>query len=39
MLFTDEEIGGSLGMQLFVKSDFFKQMDVGFGLDEGIIIY
>lgn len=32
----DEEIGGTLGMELFVKTDFFKQMNVGFGLDESI---
>ncbi|KAI8045716.1 hypothetical protein M5D96_001900 [Drosophila gunungcola] len=31
----DEEIGGSLGMAEFVKTDFYKQMNVGFSLDEG----
>lgn len=31
----DEEIGGTLGMQEFVKTDFYKQMNVGFSLDEG----
>ncbi|KAJ3336415.1 adenylate cyclase [Gonapodya sp. JEL0774] len=32
----DEEIGGVEGMGPFVKSEFFKQLNVGFGLDEGI---
>ncbi|XP_017003020.2 aminoacylase-1 [Drosophila takahashii] len=31
----DEEIGGILGMAVFVKADYFKQMNVGFSLDEG----
>ncbi|XP_016960378.1 aminoacylase-1 [Drosophila biarmipes] len=31
----DEEIGGALGMEAFVKTDFYKQMNVGFSLDEG----
>lgn len=34
--FTDEEIGGLLGMKLFVKSDEFKKLNVGCALDEGI---
>lgn len=32
----DEEIGGNLGMKLFVKTDDFKALNVGFSLDEGI---
>ncbi|XP_022209364.2 aminoacylase-1-like [Drosophila obscura] len=32
----DEEIGGDLGMRELVKSDYFKNMNVGFSLDEGI---
>lgn len=32
----DEETGGDFGMSPFVQSDFFKKMDVGFGLDEGL---
>ena len=31
----DEEVGGARGMLLFLKTDFFKNMNVGFGLDEG----
>jgi len=31
----DEEIGSTLGMEAFVKTDFYKKMNVGFGLDEG----
>lgn len=31
----DHETGGELGMDPFVKSDFFKKMNVGFGLDKG----
>lgn len=31
----DEEDTGEFGMDPFVKSDFFKNMNVGFGLDEG----
>ncbi|EDV42524.1 uncharacterized protein Dana_GF16978 [Drosophila ananassae] len=31
----DEETGGVLGMKEFVKTDFYKQMNVGFSLDEG----
>jgi len=31
----DEEIGSALGMDAFVKTDFYKKMNVGFGLDEG----
>ncbi|TMW48983.1 hypothetical protein DOY81_005927 [Sarcophaga bullata] len=32
----DEEIGGHLGMEAFVKTDDFKKLNVGFSLDEGI---
>ncbi|XP_034663777.1 aminoacylase-1-like [Drosophila subobscura] len=32
----DEEVGGDLGMRELVKSDYFKNMKVGFSLDEGI---
>lgn len=31
----DEEDGGFLGMDKFVKTNEFKEMNVGFGLDEG----
>ena len=31
----DEEIGGALGMKLFVESEQFKQLNVGFSMDEG----
>ena len=31
----DEEIGGSLGMRKLVKSNYFKNMNVAFSLDEG----
>ena len=34
--FSDEELGGVLGMALFCKSERFKQMNVGFALDEGL---
>uniref|UniRef100_A0A915LA52 N-acyl-L-amino-acid amidohydrolase n=1 Tax=Romanomermis culicivorax TaxID=13658 RepID=A0A915LA52_ROMCU len=30
----DEELGSALGMQLFVDSDAFKSLNIGFGLDE-----
>ena len=32
----DEEIGGELGMRLFVKTPEFKALNIGFALDEGI---
>ena len=32
----DEEIGGVTGMKLFVKSDIFTKLNIGFGLDEGL---
>jgi len=34
----EEEIGGAEGMGLFIDTDFFKNMNVGFGLDEGIAV-
>lgn len=34
--FSDEEIGGHLGMEAFVKTDDFKKLNVGFSLDEGV---
>ena len=34
-MFTDEEIGGFLGMKLFIETEDFKNMNVGFALDEG----
>src|SRR5215216_1976159 len=35
-IYLDEEIGGCDGMKLFVKSDDFKKLNIGFALDEGI---
>ncbi|CAH1782537.1 unnamed protein product [Owenia fusiformis] len=32
----DEEIGGKLGMKLFVHHEDFKKLNVGFALDEGL---
>lgn len=32
----DEEIGGLLGMKLFVKHEEFKKLNVGLSLDEGL---
>ncbi|XP_032295287.2 aminoacylase-1A, partial [Drosophila virilis] len=31
----DEEVGGHLGMREFVNGDYFKNLNVGFSLDEG----
>lgn len=31
----DEEIGGELGMNDFVKTDHFRELNCGFGMDEG----
>ena len=36
-MFVDEEIGGNNGMKLFVQLDYFKKLNVGFALDEGMI--
>ena len=35
LVVTDEEIGGHDGMELFVESDAFKQLNIAFALDEG----
>lgn len=32
----DEEVGGTLGMKLFVKSKEFQNLNIGFAMDEGI---
>lgn len=32
----DEERGGFTGMGKFIESDAFRQLNIGFGLDEGI---
>lgn len=32
----DEEIGGTDGMMAFVRTDAFKNLNVGFALDEGL---
>ena len=32
----DEEIGGADGMKVFVATEEFKRLNVGFALDEGI---
>ena len=32
----DEEIGGHDGLAVFVKTDLFKSLNVGFGMDEGL---
>ena len=34
--FSDEELGGELGMVPFCESERFKKMNVGFSLDEGL---
>lgn len=36
MFVPDEEVGGYFGMQKFVTTNEFKQLNVGFSLDEGI---
>uniref|UniRef100_A0A1B0ANA4 Peptidase M20 dimerisation domain-containing protein n=1 Tax=Glossina palpalis gambiensis TaxID=67801 RepID=A0A1B0ANA4_9MUSC len=33
---SDEEIGGHLGMEAFVKTDDFKKLNIGFSLDDGL---
>ena len=35
-VFVDEELGGLKGMKLFVELDYFKKLNVGFALDEGL---
>ena len=32
----DEEIGGQDGLAAFVKTELFKSLNVGFGMDEGL---
>jgi len=34
---SDEEVGGAKGMNLFVHMEYFKKLNVGFALDEGMI--
>lgn len=33
---VDEEMGGTLGMRAFVQTEDFRNLHVGFALDEGI---
>lgn len=33
---SDEEIGGTLGMAHFVKTNVFQSLNIGFALDEGL---
>jgi len=33
----DEEIGGLEGMKLFVQTEQFRNLNVGFALDEGLL--
>ena len=37
-LISDEEISGRDGMRLYVKTDHFRSLNVGFALDEGLFI-
>jgi aminoacylase len=37
MRIVEEEIGGQLGMKLLVNMKEFKDLNVGFALDEGIV--
>ena len=36
MFVPEEELGGMEGMRLFVHTDHFKELNLGFALDEGI---
>lgn len=36
VIFSDEEIGGLVGMKPFVNSPEFKKLNVGFAFDEGM---
>jgi aminoacylase len=36
MWVPEEEVGGVLGMREFVHTDHFKELNIGFSLDEGI---
>ena len=35
-ILSDEELGGTLGMQMFCKTERLKKLNVGFSLDEGL---
>lgn len=35
-MLVDEEVGGKKGMKLFTELDYFKKLNVGFALDEGL---
>jgi len=35
---ADEEIGGHKGMVMFIKTPEFKNLNVGFALDEGLFV-
>ena len=34
--YADEEVGGHLGMGVFLESPEWKELNVGFALDEGL---
>jgi aminoacylase len=34
-LVLEEEVGGDQGMRLFVESEQFRKLNIGFALDEG----
>ena len=36
LLFIDEEIGAAEGIQQFLKTQKFKELNVGYSLDEGL---
>ena len=36
LLIADEEVGGRLGMEAFLKSSDWETLNVGFVLDEGL---
>ena len=36
LYYIDEEVGGKTGMGAFVASEAFKELNVGFCLDEGL---
>ena len=36
MFVPEEELGGMEGMRLFVHTEHFKELNLGFALDEGI---
>jgi len=35
----DEEIGGTEGMEMFVHTEEFRNLNIGFALDEGLDIF